>query len=104
MSGMLDVKCRNLDSGDSTWESQICPTELTWSRCTAVPTNTGFPPEAVESTLQDRFIEIVGGFPQRVAVADGDGQLTYVELARAAGGVADVLRRSGVRPEETVAV
>ena len=63
-----------------------------------------FPKERVESTIQERFFEIVRHFPQRLAVSDVDRQLSYAELSRAAGGVADALRSRGVRAEAPVAV
>ncbi|WP_125785214.1 amino acid adenylation domain-containing protein [Amycolatopsis sp. WAC 01375] len=58
------------------------------------------PPAGIESL----FLDQVELRPQAVAVRDASAELTYGQLARAAGAYAGVLRRAGVRPGDTVLV
>ncbi|MFI9456978.1 amino acid adenylation domain-containing protein [Amycolatopsis sp. NPDC052450] len=54
--------------------------------------------------IESLFLEQVELRPQAVAVRDASAELTYGQLARAAGEYAGVLRRAGVRPGDTVLV
>jgi non-ribosomal peptide synthetase-like protein len=55
-------------------------------------------------TLLDVFAQTVARHPTRIAIDAPDATLTYRELARAAGGLADELRSAGAGPGERVAV
>ncbi|MFE6615806.1 amino acid adenylation domain-containing protein [Amycolatopsis sp. NPDC057786] len=61
---------------------------------------TDVPPASIETL----FLEQVRLHPDRVAVRDANAELTYARLARAADRYAEVLRRTGVRPGDTVLV
>lgn len=54
--------------------------------------------------IETLFLDQVRRHPQQVAVRDASVELTYEQLARAAGQYADALRRAGVRPGDTVLV
>lgn len=59
-----------------------------------------FPPKG----LGELFAEVVARVPDAVAVRDGDDELTYAQLAAAAGHQAALLRELGVRPGDRVLV
>ncbi|GAB3482947.1 amino acid adenylation domain-containing protein [Amycolatopsis cihanbeyliensis] len=54
--------------------------------------------------IETLFLEQVRRHPQEVAVRDASVELTYEQLAHVADHYADVLRRAGVRPRDTVLV
>ncbi|ANZ40591.1 non-ribosomal peptide synthetase [Lentzea guizhouensis] len=54
--------------------------------------------------LGELFADVVARVPDAVAVRDGDDELTYAQLAAAAGHQAALLRELGVRPGDRVLV
>lgn len=60
--------------------------------------------EVPEVDIETLFLDQVRRRPQEVAVRDASVELTYEQLAQAAGHYAGVLRRAGVRPQDTVLV
>lgn len=54
--------------------------------------------------LHEGFFAQAEAAPERPAVIDGDGAMSYGELARAAGGIADALRQAGCQPGERIAI
>ncbi|GAA3736758.1 non-ribosomal peptide synthase/polyketide synthase [Streptomyces tremellae] len=64
----------------------------------------GDAPAPPEATLPELFERQAARTPDAVALADGDREVTYAELDRAASNFARRLVRDGVGPERTVAV
>jgi phthiocerol/phenolphthiocerol synthesis type-I polyketide synthase E len=53
-------------------------------------------------SLAERFLRVATRYPDRIAVHDDVGALTYDEVARRAGGIARALSASALRPGERV--
>ncbi|BCJ58402.1 class I adenylate-forming enzyme family protein [Micromonospora endophytica] len=64
-------------------------------------TDAGFYPGR---TLWELFAAHAAAHPQRIAVIDDDGEISYARLSEAALRLAGALRRAGVAPGEVVAV
>lgn len=57
-----------------------------------------------DGLLHEGFFAMAEAVSERPAVIDGDGAVSYGELARAAGGIADALRQAGCEPGERIAI
>ena len=61
-------------------------------------------PPAAQGTIPDHFARQCQAAPDRIAVVDGDRQVTYRQLADRAAAIAHRLQRVGVAPGSVVAV
>ena len=65
-------------------------------------------PSKLERNLASNFARTLttaaAGAPERVAVVDADGEASFGDLAARAAGIAETLRRAGVRPGDRVAI
>ena len=88
---------------ESAWDARApaaLPAVQRTMRAAVNDTAEAWPP----ATLHAAVLEQARAAPERMAVAAAGASLSYGELARRAGGVAQALRNAGARPGELVAI
>jgi len=91
-------------AGDAALWGQAVPAELPPPQRQARDTANATQAPGGSRLLHDGFFAVAAAEPERVAVLEGDGVLSYGRLARHALQVAALLQERGVRPGDPVAV